>query len=84
MEKKLPMVVTKLELIKKYSNYYRVTYEYNFRFINNYTQIEETADNFDEIKPIMLPIERKRKIYKLLNKEFKIYTNKIIFLKKNY
>jgi len=61
MEKKLPMVVTKLELIKKYPYYYRVTYEYNFRFINDYTQIEETADNFNEIKPIMLSIERKKK-----------------------
>ena len=84
MNKDLPLVVTKLELISTQPKYYRVTFNLIWRLINDYTQIKESADNWNEIQHIIVPIERKRKIYRIMNKENKIYTNKILFEKNNY
>ena len=80
----LPLIVTKLELIGEEPNHYRVTFNLIWRLINDYKQIKESAENWDEIKSIIIPIERKRKISKLMDKEIKIYKDKVLFEKNNY
>ncbi len=76
------LIITKIELIEEQPYYYRVTYNEIWRLINNFNQIKESS-NWDEVKSILLPIERKRKLNKLMDNEIKIY-NKVIYTKTDY
>lgn len=80
----LPLILTKLEIVVEHPDHYRATFNEIWSFINTYEQIEECTDNWDEIEHIILPIERKRKINRLMNTENKIYTDKVLFEKNNY
>ena len=78
------MVVTDIELIPEHPDYYRVTFNKIWRLINSYWQIEKSANNWDEIKSILLPIERKKKIYRIMNKKNKIYKVRLLYKNLNY
>jgi hypothetical protein len=80
----LPLILTKLELMTEHPNHYRATFNTQWRFINTYEQIRECANNWHEFSDIILPIERKKKINRLMNTENKIYTDKVLFEKNNY
>ena len=83
-EPDLPMVVTKIEVIVTQPDYYRVTFNLIWRLINDFNQIKESANNWDEIKNTIIPIERRKKINRIMNIENKIYRDKILFEKNNY
>ncbi len=84
MSKELPLVLTKLELVIEHPNHYRATFNLIWRFINTFEQIKGSSENWGEISHIILPVERKRKINRIMNNENKIYKDIILFEKNNY
>ena len=67
-----PLIITKVKYNDDFT--YRVTYNYVWNFINDFNQLKD-VENWKEVKEALLPIEREKKINRLMGRENKIYTN---------